>query len=375
MVVLPHNEEVDVRTFERILDLNNMTTSYKLYWFLGIFKEIINGNQEIDFRRIVSRMVACSWYSLVEYHLNFGAVDKLNELVLYIYNEYDIETDINENTLLDFLEHVNDDKMERKYKDFYKYVPFRLLQPFFSDKLVGMKDYLKNKVTEDLSNQDPDVLYRIDSKAEKIYINQKWFNYIYQNQNIINGWLNYKLIYYLQKKNPNVPAIPFKLSAPGQRDLTNAKQFWENIVKIANIRDIYINKSFTEENFYQYGELSIDHFIPWSFVRHDELWNLVPTFKNVNSSKSNRLPILNRYLNLFCDVQYEAFNTARVQKTNRKFLEDYLTINKKLNFKDINKPEYKIPKPVFVDSLKSTINPLFQIAYNQGYEVWSYKLV
>ena len=28
------------------------------------------------------------------------------------------------------------------------------------------------------------------------------------------------------------------------------------------------------------GPLSIDHFIPWGFVLHDEAWNLVPMFRN-----------------------------------------------------------------------------------------------
>ncbi|MDU1032741.1 HNH endonuclease domain-containing protein [Clostridium sp.] len=27
----------------------------------------------------------------------------------------------------------------------------------------------------------------------------------------------------------------------------------------------------------------MDHFIPWSFAFHDQMWNLVPTFNNINS--------------------------------------------------------------------------------------------
>ncbi len=34
---------------------------------------------------------------------------------------------------------------------------------------------------------------------------------------------------------------------------------------------------------------SIDHVIPWSYIYHDDLWNLVYTHKGCNSSKSNRL--------------------------------------------------------------------------------------
>ena len=38
-----------------------------------------------------------------------------------------------------------------------------------------------------------------------------------------------------------------------------------------------------------YSNLSIDHVIPWSYMYSDDLWNLVYTHKNCNSSKSNRI--------------------------------------------------------------------------------------
>ncbi|MDY5576621.1 MAG: HNH endonuclease domain-containing protein [Lachnospiraceae bacterium] len=37
------------------------------------------------------------------------------------------------------------------------------------------------------------------------------------------------------------------------------------------------------------NDISIDHFVPWSYVAHDEMWNLNPTTKSINSSKRNNL--------------------------------------------------------------------------------------
>ena len=34
----------------------------------------------------------------------------------------------------------------------------------------------------------------------------------------------------------------------------------------------------------------IDHFLPWSFVLEDRLWNLVPSCQSCNSSKSDGVP-------------------------------------------------------------------------------------
>lgn len=53
----------------------------------------------------------------------------------------------------------------------------------------------------------------------------------------------------------------------------------------------------------------MDHFIPWSYVVHNELWNLVPVpaVPNINSSKSNCLPA-DKYIDKFVGTQYELLN-------------------------------------------------------------------
>jgi CRISPR/Cas system Type II protein with McrA/HNH and RuvC-like nuclease domain len=37
------------------------------------------------------------------------------------------------------------------------------------------------------------------------------------------------------------------------------------------------------------SDISIDHFIPWSYIYSDDIWNLVITSKSNNSKKSNKL--------------------------------------------------------------------------------------
>lgn len=373
--ILPSDQSIDSRKLEVLLDYEYLTTSYKLFWFSGIFKEIIHGNQKVSFRRIVCRMIASAWYPLLQYHLNFGYSDKLNSIVILIHNKYGISSEIKETDLLTILENINDPEVEKAIREFYKYVPYRLLSPFYSDVLTGLNEKDKNKVILELSQTTNKALYQILIPEEAIVINTNWFEYIFRNQNIVLGWMNYKLIYYLQKKNPNVPAIPFKLSAPYQRNLSLAKKFWSNVTDQVIINDIYTKKPLTQENYERYGEISIDHFIPWSFVLHDELWNLVPTFKSVNSSKSNKLPKFDLYLDNFCEVQYSAFSLFRKEKDSKRFLEDYLNINKKLDLNDLIYSKKEIPRNEFDNSLKSTILPLFQIAFNQGYELWENNIV
>ena len=131
------------------------------------------------------------------------------------------------------------------------------------------------------------------------------------------------------------------------------------------INDIYTGMDFTKENYYKLGVLSIDHFIPWSFVLHDEMWNLTPTFNNINSSKSDNLPSYQEYIDKFCSVQYEAFSYL-CDKKKDKDLECYIDVMRLENPFEFLK--YK-SREEFNDKLKQTISPIYQIALNQGFEV------
>lgn len=367
---LPYDGSVDLNSFERILE-EKLSSSYKIFWFFGIYKEIIRGNKYMSFRRLVCRMIASAWYPVTQYKLNLGIQDRLYDLVILIQDKYNIACDEKEDKLLDFLENIEDIEVEKRIKSLHEYVPYRLLTPFFSKELAevneifGKNDSKRHKFIAELTKQYDRAIYRIDDDNKMIEVNDSWYKYIRDNQTIVSGWMHYKLICYLQKRNPNVPAIPFKITAPGKRDLRDATKLWKEINRDRTISDIYTGRQLIEENFSTYGELSIDHFIPWSFVLHDELWNLAPTFKNVNSQKSNKLPDLSLYMDKFCEIQYEGFDIMqRNHKMYKKNLEGYLAINIAAN------GIRKIEKEEFSKSLRATIEPLYQIAYNQGYGVW-----
>jgi len=355
---LPHNDKLDICAFENMLDLAYMTNSYKIYWFFSIFEDVRRGRKVIPFREAVLRMVCKSWYSVVQYKLNLGVMDQLGSLVDDIRKKYDFKSDIPETELYNKLNEIEDDEIESDVSNFYKYVPYRLLTPFYDLDLRGIPDCKRNKAIAYLSVKDDRAIYKI--LGDTITINDNWFDYICQNQLIIEGWLNYRLIYYLQKKNPNVPAIPLKIYPPQTRDLAGAKKFWKAILNIRPLIDIYTGRPLTDKN------LSIDHFIPWSFVMHDELWNLVPTSRDVNSSKSDGLPDLGLYLEKFCDMQYTALAIAVEKGFHKKDIECYLNFNIDVSRNSLN-------LMVFNHRLHETIKPLYQLARNQGFMVWKWQ--
>ena len=77
-------------------------------------------------------------------------------------------------------------------------------------------------------------------------------------------------------------------------DLKLANRFWKGyIAENPDVTCIYSGQPITFQN------LSLDHFLPWSYVVHDQLWNIIPTPKNINSAKNDRLPSLETYFEGF----------------------------------------------------------------------------
>ena len=370
MIYLPLEEKLDIRLMENIF--NSMTNSYKLYWFNSIFEKIIEGKNTISFQEIVAGMISTSWYPLMVYNLNFGVQDQLQSIVIEINNTYVKNREIKKSELYYFLAQTNNKLLVKLMMNLARYVPYRLLTSFYEEKLVGIKDGEKNKVIEKLTLNDDEVLYKVTSKNRQICINKKWFNYIYINQNIIRGWLNYKIIEFLQIRNPNVPALIHKLAPPDKRELSLGKKYWNEIIRVNQIHDIYSGLEFTIENYQDNGSLSIDHFIPWSYIGHDKLWNLVPTFDNINSSKNNKLPLLSKYMDEFCEIQFIGVNYIRRTSRCEQYLEEFLDIDKMLNIKEICSIKGDLNRDKFKVDLLKVIKPIYQMAYNQGFGQWTY---
>lgn len=368
-----NTNEAQAWWLEQMLDQRNMVTSYKAYWMMGILDIITESNADlVSFEAVVERMIVNAWYPTVTCKLSFGLQDRLSSLVAYLSLAYPKTNVMTSTKLLTFLQSPMlgaDKHYLKKRNELYQMVPYRLLSPFFKEATRGIKDQKKNRLIKELTSSSHCVFYDFVEK-DKLLIRQEWMTYIKDNQIIIKAWLKYKLIMYLQARNPNVPNIPQKLAPPSLRKLTDAKHFWKHMSDRDPIVDIYTKKTLRESNYSVHGGLSIDHFIPWSFVCHDEFWNLSPTFKNVNSSKNNSLPSLQNYLQDFCRIQHYAINKLKTYRGGHKLLEEYYSISDHMASL-INSSEY-IEQDQVHKHISNGIMPIYQIAKNQGYMDWKY---
>lgn len=170
----------------------------------------------------------------------------------------------------------------------------------------------------------------------------------------------WNLTEFLQKRNPNVPNLPAKLVKPLQREsLTKQRKFWDTYIEsVGKINCIYTGREIFAKKY------DLDHFVPWSFVSHNLLWNLLPADASINSSKSNNLPPLDKYLKPFAKMQQNALKTLYTKNPNNNIFEDYLTV-----FDSVSEL-VKMPQNEFCDVLSKTFTPLVQIAENSGFKIW-----
>lgn len=163
-------------------------------------------------------------------------------------------------------------------------------------------------------------------------------------------------------RNPNVPNIPNKLVKREERNSLSAQhKFWNTAMSHGlEVRCLYTG-ALLEERAYE-----LDHFIPWSFVSHDLLWNLMPADPSINSSKSNRLPDLNLYLPKLAEVHQTALRINLKIGKQDKLLEDYLSMgHTPQEIADMDREH-------LMDCFFQTFTPMHQIALNMGFETWKY---
>ena len=117
----------------------------------------------------------------------------------------------------------------------------------------------------------------------EVVLDDQWAEFMRSEFSILMDWIRFRKVLYLQNKNPGVPGIVYKIEREDQRarKLKNARNLWNAVIEIQPFSDIYTGGSLEK------GKYAVDHFIPWSFVANDELWNLIPTNTSSNSKKSN----------------------------------------------------------------------------------------
>jgi hypothetical protein len=355
------------RSFERT------ATSYKFAFFRALLnlcneRGFTRFDGKISCKELAIEMAAFAWYPYAFHKLSFGRQDLLGktlDLLAFSSDGWGLNSAESKNRLRRALD---DNYHTIGLDSSLRYVPHRLLTPFFERELSGKRDHEKNSMIRALADgafcSDTPPLYRLVEKDTQLEMHPRWLAYLQESFCIVSGWLTHHWVDYLQSRNPNVPAISRKIQPPPSRQslIVQVKR-WRRLIATSAVRCIYSDEVLGPNSF------ELDHFVPWSFVCHDQPWNLMPVLPAANASKSNRLPSIH-YMNKFIDSQANGLSQAESQFNAREWevhTEPFLV--------DLRLTQEGLRSRIKLsEALKSTLLPMIALAKQSGFSPdWKYR--
>ena len=363
---LPEAEDLRIEYFGHLFD--NTSECYKMFWFQVIVEKILTGQTSASYEEIIDEMIADAWYMVAEYHLNLGPRDNLEFAVNRLVEISGLKASEDKGKLLAYIRNCQDREVLRYKRILTENVPYRLQAPFMDLQTDDWKAGKKELI--DRINAYYRLLYKFDQLnglGTRIHFDEKWSEYIVKNQIIIKGWLKYNLVEYLQRRNPNVPGVIDKLYPPQERKLEDIQKYWKQIMTICPVVEIYGGDELKEK------DISIDHFVPWSYVANDEIWNLHPTTKSINSAKSNSLPKWEKYFKKLAAIEYLSYQLMwqregihkEFEKVKKKHLNSPM-VEGRLYAPDLSEEEFR-------RRLSEVVLPVYQSAKSAGFREWEYR--
>lgn len=368
---------LDIEGFSHMM--KDPSYCYKFYWLEAIVQLIAEGVKETTFDAVIDEMICNAWYSVREFHIHLSgmpidgqvkdglerAVSKLSELSNLPANASKVEI---KNAIKKYAL-----ELETSKEQLTNMVPYRALAGFF-DRAEEPADWGSvRRMTEYIERINEHVVilpYTLGtgSKLKKeIYFQPSWTKMIQDNTVSILGWIQYEKVKWLQNNNPEVPGLVYKLAPMDEkmRKLNHVRKLWEGILELTEVRDVFTGEVVAPKAY------DVDHFIPWSFVMNDELWNLMPMDSSLNSAKSNKLPKWDPFFERFAENQYLLYGFIHEKPGIHKLFEGCYRDNlhsiwagRELYCKGNSREQ-------FYNILQKNMQPVYDSARRQGYEVWN----
>ena len=368
---------LDIESF--LLMLKDPSYCYKFYWLEAIVNLISEGIRETTFNDIIDEMICSAWYSVREFHIHLSGLDPNGEVrdgleraVLTLSELSDLASNASKVEIKNAIRKY-DRELKKAKEQLTNMVPYRAMAGFFASAGVSVPWDSTVKMRETISSFSYEVTalpYTLGEKSRlsrEVVFHPDWMRMIQDYTVSILGWIQYEKVKWLQNNNPEVPGLVYKLLPMDEkmRKLGKVRNLWEGVLEICQISDVFTGKPVVA------GQYDIDHFIPWSFVMNDELWNLMPMDSSLNSSKSNRLPKWDPFFSRFVDNQFLLYQLIHEKPGIHKLYEACWRDNLHSIWagQELYRPGNS--KEEFDRILGRNMRPVYDSARRQGYEVWN----
>lgn len=367
---------LDTQAFARML--SDPTQCYKFYWLEALIVLCSErGGGSVSFGEAIDEMIAAAWGSVVRCRLRLGPRtpserNLLESAVLKLERAAGLAPSASHAEVRQAAA-SHGDAIRAERTALAKYVPYRLLSPFLplsgSDPLWDSRTRLIALIAR--TNAEKALPYTIEDGRgleRRVTPNPDWARLIADNFAVIRGWIQFRKAEYLQARNPGVPGILAKIDpAMGAvRRLDGARALWRAASEAEErpLVDIYSGAPLE-------GAFALDHFVPWSYVACDELWNLAPASASVNASKSDRLPDWDRFFGALAAEQYFLYRAVERSEAVRRAFEKCRRDNLSDESAAAALTAEGLSEKAFRSALADHLHPVWETARLQGYPVWN----
>ena len=365
--------ELNIRDFCKVFE--KTTACYKYYWLDAILTllQADFSNRLLSFDAIFDEMIFQCWYTRAFYKLRLGYhtgaaghSDALEEAIDLLSAASDLVPNCSEEQIKIIISR-NQSLISGCKKTLEKYVPKRFLMPFTHHKSDSYKTIMSYV---DLMFENGEVPYRIVAINKSFYIeiHENWVPFFVKEYTLLKRWIAFEKCAFLQKCNPEVPGIIYKLTYdPGTRNLSRLRKLWDAVIPSGEVIDLFTKNEVEEEHY------ALDHFIPWSFISNNELWNICPIDPGLNGSKSNQLPPW-KYAESLGKCQYILYKHLNLYKTD-KVIRLFHQCEGKHLCADWAARLFSNPadEEQFINEILAHLEVYYKSAYNLGYSVWDYQ--
>lgn len=368
---------LEISSFARMME--SPSYCYKFYWLDAIVNLITENCSQTTFDEIIDEMITDAWYSVVEFHIHLSGIiykdrDNLEKAVILLKQHSNLANNASKTEIKNAIKE-HEKWIVKEKKALTNMVPYKALSGFFINHDMGPLDDSVGRMVSKIKmfhfheTRLPYTLGDSSGLSREVYFDDNWAQMIKDNAVAIKGWIQHEKVKWLQRNNPEIPGIVYKLAPLDTklRKLKAVRDLWEGVFLFERIDDIYTKKTIDPHSY------DVDHFVPFSFVMNDELWNLMPMDPALNSGKSNNLPSWNDFFISFVDNQFIMYEL--VHKRDKIFALYEKCYKDNLHSVWATQELYRKgnTKEEFRNILSKNMRPVYDSALRQGYSLWEFK--
>ena len=370
-----YSNQLDIAGFFQML--KDPSACYKFYWLEALVKLVTEGREQATFSEIADEMIASAWYSVVEFRIHLSGFvtgevrDALERTVWRLKEASGLPSRASsleiKQALLEHAAAVRAGKIQLT-----SMVPYRALAGFLGKgspvPWEAPRRFAEFALRHSREQGTLPYVFGTGSSLEReVRFHPDWAELIRDNAAAILGWIQFEKLRWLQGINIDVPNLVFKLAPPdeGMRKLVRVRKLWDGMLAQCQVQDVFKGSPISREAY------DVDHFVPWSFVMHDEIWNLMPMDSSLNAAKSNRLPPWEPFFRRFAANQHLLYSQIYASPA----LGELFRLCRKDNLhaiwaiEDLYRPGNS--RELFFGILENHLKPVYEAARRQGYEEWT----